>query len=150
MTDKTYTRAYNYCLYILSKRDYSEFQLRRKLKEKGYEEFTEEVVSKLHEHKYIQEDEYRRSRIKALIHKGYSAYYISQKLESEHLGTTKEFIEDIYQELQTSEQEQKQHLIQKKLRALDPKHEKTKEKIIRFLISKGHRASFSEIDLTEI
>ncbi len=141
-----FKKAYNYCIYLLSQRDYSERKLRLKLETKEYtHETIEEVITKLHQHKYIQEEEYARARIRALIHKGYSLYYISQKLAQERLEVENEVIQTLFDELGMTEEDQRQLLIQKKLRGLNPNDQKTKDKIMRYLISKGHRPNYSEL-----
>jgi regulatory protein len=143
------SKAYNYCIYLLSRQDYPEGKLRSKMREKGYDEQTrDEVIERLHEFGYIREEAYIRTRIKSLLNKGYSAYYITQKLSEENLNVTINEIEDLYVELDFNLNSSIEKLIEKKLRSLTKETDKQKkrEKIVRFLASKGHRIDFSVIE----
>ena len=146
---ENYQKAYNYCLFLLGRRDYLQSQLVSKMKQKGYSEETrQEVITRLNELNYIQEDKYIEARVKSLLLKNYSNYYIINKLSQNQDHIDQDKIEEIKSKLDLNEHEAIKNLILKKLRSLNSEDDmnKKKEKIIRFLASKGHRVDFSLID----
>ncbi|MAZ48744.1 MAG: hypothetical protein CME65_09280 [Halobacteriovoraceae bacterium] len=139
-----YKKAYNYCIFLLSKRDYSEFKISNKLKSRKHSsKIIQDVVDQLTEQGYLREDEYKKQRIKQFILKGCSNRYIIQKLGVEHLDCEEEDIENIREEQFLSTDDMIDKLIEKKLRGKDipegfEEKQKLKNKVLRFLISKGH------------
>lgn len=142
-------KAFDYALRILSQRDYSVFKMKEKLKLRDFSKSAiEATIQKLHSYNYLREDEYTRGRIKQLIVKGYANQYILKKLSLEELTAEESVIEDIRVSQELGTESQIVYLIDKKLRGLEIPSEfnlkmKLKDKIIRFLISKGY--SFEEI-----
>ena len=143
--EKTNKRCYNDAIKLLSRRDYSQYKMSQKLKEKGHcLETIEVTIEKLIDQNYLREDEYKRIRIKTLLVKGHSDYYIKQKCEQEHLQITDEDIEQIKEKYEFSNEQIIQDLVQKKIRGIQIPNNfeeklKIKNRIFRFLISKGHR-----------
>lgn len=140
--------AYNYAIFLLSKRDYSIHKIKLKLRSKQYEE--EEIlqaIDKLIQQNYLREEEYKRMRIKSLLIRGYSNSYIANKLEQEYLNSNDIEINTVRSEQEISTGNTISSLVQKKLRGkvipqeFDAKM-KLKNKILSFLASKGH--SFEE------
>ena len=142
--EEEFKKAYNYCIFLLSKRDYSEYKIKNKLKSRKHDpKVMEEVIAKLTEQGYLREEEYKRQRIKQFILKGLANRYILQKLAQEHLSAEEEEIEKIRNEQFLYADEMIDQLIQKKLRGKDIPEDfesklKLKNKVLRFLVSKGH------------
>lgn len=149
MTDD-FKKAYNYCIFLLSKRDYSRYKIRMKLKERKHTpEVIEETIEVLVEQNYLREEEYKRQRIKQLIYKGYANNYIIQKMAQEKLQVEVDEIEILREQNDASTESQIQYLIEKKLRGVELPEDyeskmKLKNKVTRFLISKGYQ--FAEIN----
>jgi regulatory protein len=137
-------KAYNYAIFLLSKRDYSIYKMRMKLRSREYEtEEIEETINKLIEQNYLREEEYKRMRIKTLLIKGYSNSYILRKLDQEKLETNNEAINALRESEHLDKEECINYLVEKKLRGKDIPTEfepkmKLKNKIMNFLASKGY------------
>lgn len=137
-------KAYNYAIFLLSKRDYSIYKMRMKLRSREYEtEEIEETINKLIEQNYLREEEYKRMRIKTLLIKGYSNSYIVRKLDQEKLETNNEAINALRESEHLDKEECINYLVEKKLRGKDIPTEfepkmKLKNKIMSFLASKGY------------
>lgn len=146
---ETLKKAYTYSIRLLSQRDYSVYKMKQKLKERQFEmEEIEIVIDKLIEQNYLREEEYKRMRIKQLVVKGFANQYILKKLEQEHLSGTNEEIESLRAEQDLSSSDQIIRLIEKKLRYKEIPTEfqakmKLKNKVLHFLVSKGHSLSDS-------
>lgn len=54
--DDFFKKSFNYCIYLLSRKDYSEKQLIDKLLSKGYESIS--TINKLKEYKYLDDSKY--------------------------------------------------------------------------------------------
>lgn len=135
-------RCYLAAIRLLARQDYSEYKLRKKLKEKKFiEEDIDKTIQEVIELNYLQEHEYRKARIRGFLRKGLADSFIFQKLAQEFCTTTQDEIDTIREEIGLSEQDQIQELLEKKLRGQNmedlPINEKAK--VIRFLSSKGHR-----------
>lgn len=136
--------AYNYAIFILSKRDYSIHKMRAKLKTRKYEEDEiNETIDKLIDKNFLREDEYKRLRIKSLLVKGFSNSYILRKLEQEHLLSSNEEIDIIRNDQQLGQEDGLNALVEKKLRGkvIPQDYEakmKLKNKVMNFLASKGY------------
>lgn len=147
--------AYNYSIYLLSKRDYSNHKLTQKLKTRKYsKENIEKVIQKVTDQGYLREEAYTTMRIKTLLYKGYANYFIKQKLAQEFLEVDDARIDQLRGENHISKDESINYLIDKKLRYKEiPKDKaeffKLKDKVIRFLISKGHDYSSAKSLLEE-
>lgn len=138
---RSFKRAYHYCIWLLSKRDYSRFKLARKLYEKKYTPYVDELLDFLEEARYLQEEQYIRTRIKTFMYKGQSQRNIINKLRAERLNVESHVIEEIFEEYRYTENNQLRELIHKKLRSKGVEALEDfnfKQKLIRFLLSKGH------------
>jgi regulatory protein len=139
MSSKT---AYSYLIRILSSRDFSEYKLREKLRERNYEQSEiEDAISEIKAKNFLREDNYIEARIKAFMHKGYSPSYIQQKLYQEHISATIELIETIFDEYSITCESQIQRLAAKKIGPRDNLDFDDQNKILRYLLSKGHELS---------
>ena len=136
--------AYNYAIFILSKRDYSIHKMREKLRSRKYEEQEiNETIDALIAKNFLREDEYKRMRIKSLLVKGFSNSYIIRKLEQEHLSADDNEVDIIRYDQQLKKEDGLNSLIEKKLRGkVIPKDfnakMKLKNKVMNFLASKGY------------
>ena len=145
----SYKKGLDYAVRILSSRDYSTYKLKQKLKSRGIDhDDTKKVIDQLLAWNYLREDEYIKQRIKQLIIKGHANSLILQKLEQEYLSSTETVINEIRSDQGLSSESQLDILIEKKLRhkEIPTDHDskmKLKNKVTRFLVSKGY--SFDEI-----
>ena len=141
-------KAYNYAIFLLSRRDYSIYKMKKKLQEKKYpDDVANSTIELLIEQNYLREEEYKRQRIKQLILKGYANGYIIQKLEQEKLFCEKEDLDAIRSQRHEMSTEQIIiSLIEKKLRTNEIPQDKRaqkklQDKVLRFLLSKGFHYS---------
>jgi len=142
-------KLYNYAIQLLSRQDYSEFKLKNKLRTRPDVLSAEihEVIEKLKESHLLREENYKRLFIRKWLVKGESESKIRARGKMEKLEIdTQDFI-STSQELGIESKDNITKLIEKKLRSknipVDYKEKlKIKDKILRFLISKGH--SFDE------
>lgn len=145
---------YTYCLDLLSRRAYSTFKLRRKLKQKKYPENEMEVVLKLlTAEKYLRDDLYAEARARTWIAKKYSAFQIKRKLQIEGLALSGEKMKEVFEESHQSEEDQVRELIEKqfkKLRTLPTDRReifRLKQKITAAVRQKGHNFSLIKAEL---
>lgn len=139
-------RIYNYCLHLLARQDYSEFKLKQKLRRSKKENLPEEIdeaIDKLKEKGLLKEESYRRLFIRKWIMKGESEKKIRMRGAQEKLTFNSEEFSLIETELGISEDDNLEKLIAKKLRCKDipvnaEEKFKLRDKVLRFLISKGH------------
>lgn len=143
------TRIYNYSIHLLARQDYSEFKLRRKLRSKkdNLPHEVEEVLAKLKEKGLLREEAYRRLFIRKWMMKGESEQKIRQRGSMEKLTFEEDEFIKVEKELGFSDEDSLEKLITKKLRSKEIPTEyleksKLRDKVLRFLISKGH--SFDE------
>lgn len=138
-------RIYNYSIHLLARQDYSEFKLRQKLRSKkdNLPHEVDEVIEKLREKGLLREEAYRRLFIRKWMIKGEGEDKIRKRGSMEKLVFEDGEFEAISQELGFTDDDSIEKLIQKKLRMkdipTDPKEKfKLRDKVLRFLISKGH------------
>lgn len=128
-------KAYDYALRLLSIKDYSEAQLKKKLKEYYYSEATiNRILEKMKFYGMINDERYAEKYIHDSLNiKKVGRRKIAFDLKSKGIpdSITKEM--DIDEE---TEFENAAFLAEKKLKSLK-KDEKQKEKLYRYLISKG-------------
>ena len=146
MEEKTeFKRCYNDAIKLISRRDYSSYKITQKLLSKNYDQSTiDETIDKLVDQNYLREEEYKRIRIKILLTKGHSNSYIKQKCDQEKLKVADEDIQVIKDLYEFNDQKMIEELILKKTRYVDiplghEQKQKLKNKVCRFLISKGYR-----------
>jgi regulatory protein len=74
------SKILNYCLNILSKKDYTEYEIRTKLRKKFNNENIEDIIKYLKEYNYINDNRYTNNFIERKFKAGYGQYYIVKKL----------------------------------------------------------------------
>jgi SOS response regulatory protein OraA/RecX len=138
-------RIYNYSIHLLARQDYSEYKLKQKLRSKkdNLPHEIDEVILKLKEKGLLREEAYRRLFIRKWMIKGEGEDKIRKRGAMEKLVFEEGEFEAIAAELGFTDDDSIEKLIQKKLRMKDiPKDPKEKfklrDKVLRFLISKGH------------
>lgn len=91
-------RAYNCAVSLLSRRDHSEKELLRKLKEKGYSEGAEAAVERLKQGGYVDDEHFCRLFASELVRlKGYGKRRIEQELYLK--GVDREIIGSVLDEI---------------------------------------------------
>ena len=138
-------RIYNYSIHLLARQDYSEYKLKQKLRSKkdNLPHEVDEVLAKLKEKGLLREEAYRRLFIRKWMIKGEGEDKIRKRGAMEKLVFEDDEFETISRELGFTDDDSIEKLIQKKLRMKDiprdPKEKfKLRDKVMRFLISKGH------------
>lgn len=138
-------RIYNYSIHLLARQDYSEFKLRRKLRSKkdNLPHEVEEVLETLKAKGLLREESYRRLFIRKWMMKGEAEDKIRKRGAMEKLAFEDDEFRNVERELGFTDDESIEKLIQKKLRSKEiPKDftekNKLRDKVLRFLISKGH------------
>jgi regulatory protein len=140
-------QAYSYLVRILSSRDFSEYKLREKLRERNYPpDEIDEAINEVKAKNFLREDNYIEARIKAFMNKGYSPDYIQQKLFQEHLKVSYELIQSVFDEYNITTEIQIKRLTSKKIgtnHVSDYLDFDNQNKVLRYLLSKGHELSES-------
>jgi SOS response regulatory protein OraA/RecX len=138
-------RIYNYSIHLLARQDYSAFKLRQKLRSKkdNPPHEVEEIIETLKSRGLLKEENYKRLFIRKWMIKGESANKIRQRGSLEKLEFSDDDFKNAGLELGFEDQDSLKKLIDKKLRSkvIPREYEerlKLKNKMIRFLISKGH------------
>lgn len=145
------TKAYSYIVKLLSSRDYSEYKIREKLKLKEFPAIEiEDALNEIKSRGFLRDTVYNESRIRSLMNKNYSPNYILQKLNQEHLDTNIEQIVDVFNENQVSSLDQIELLIKKKIQRNTEFDFDGQNKILRYLLSKGHELDESRKCLNTI
>lgn len=138
-------RIFNYCVHLLARQDYSEYKLRQKLRSKpqNLPHMIDEVMVKLKEKGLLRDESYRRLFIRKWMMKGEAEDKIRKRGSMEKLTFEAGEFEQCARELGFTDDESIEKLIAKKLRSREiPKDSaeryKLRDKVLRFLISKGH------------
>ena len=147
--------AYNHSIRLLARKDYSRYKMENKLREKGFERsIITDVIDELVEKKYLREELYIESRVKGLIRKGWSNEKVIRHLEQEKCSVTSSKIDEIIGESGINTDEILIHQIQKKWghgflteELTWEQKQKKKDKVLRYLVSKGHQFSESKAAL---
>lgn len=130
-------KLYNYSIYLLGRRDYSVKELKKKFKEKEYEESdVKEVLDYLIEHEYQSDEKFARSFINSKLNAKIGFSKIKSLLIYEK-GIDKELAENILETIDNNELENIMSILSTKYRNKDLKDFKEKNKAFRFLVSKG-------------
>lgn len=126
-------------------RDYSEFKLREKLREKGYpQEIATATIEEMKKFGFIKEEYYRQSKIKMRLKQGKAARFIREELKQEKIIVTDEHLEEALLDLNLSQENILQDLLLKKTRNVDlaaldfEAKQKFERKIIGNLVRLGH------------
>ncbi len=138
-------RIYNYSIHLLARQDYSEYKLRQKLRSKkdNLPHEVDEVLAALKERGLLREESYRRLFIRKWMLKGESEDKIRKRGAREKLEFTEGEFKLCSRELGISDEDSLEKLVAKKLRSKeiprDPAEKyKLRDKVLRYLISKGH------------
>lgn len=138
-------RIYNYSIHLLARQDYSEFKLRRKLRSKkdNLPHEVDEVLEALKGKGLLREESYRRLFIRKWMMKGEAEDKIRKRGAQEKLTFEAEEFINVEKELGFSDDDSLEKLIHKKLRSKEIPQDfasknKLRDKVLRFLISKGH------------
>ena len=149
-------RIYNYSIHLLARQDYSEFKLKQKLRSKkqNLPHEIDEVLLALKEKGLLKEANYRRLFIRKWMMKGESEIKIKKRGGMEKLQFETEEFRAIEIELGFTDDDSIDKLINKKLRAKEipsdyAEKRKLQDKVLRFLISKGHSFEESKKALTK-
>lgn len=138
------SKLYNYSIYLLGRRDYSIKELKKKFKDKEYDESdVEEVLDYLIKNEYHSEERFTRSFINQKINAKIGFSKIKSLLIFDK-GVDKDLVENIMCEFESNDLENIKKLIDVKYRNKDLKDFKEKNKAFRFLVSKGF--SFDDIN----
>lgn len=138
------SKLYNYSIYLLGRKDYFVKELKRKFKEKGYEE--EDVIIVLDyliENGYQSDEKFARSFVVQKINAKIGFSKIKSLLVFEK-GVDRDIVENIMCEFESTDLENIKKLVDIKYRNKDLKDFKEKNKAFRFLVSKGF--SFEDIN----
>lgn len=148
--EQKYT-AINYVLYLLSKRDYSEQQLRQKLIQKEYsDEEIEQAVEKAKAHQWLNEERFCASFIRYRSQQGIGPRRLKQELRQKGVADWL-----INQELDNAESEEGIDWFELAESVFEKKRPRTwdlkaKQKMWRFMISRGfsndHFSHLMEMD----
>lgn len=140
---KNKSSAYQYCLFLLSGQDYSEYKIRQKLRQKQYEATEiEETIAKLSEKNYLREEEYKRLLARKLMRKGKADGLIRRQVEQEKLSISAQELTELRDEVGLSKEDALAQLVKKKMRGKAwssdrEERQKQQEKVYRFLLSRG-------------
>ncbi|TNF25224.1 MAG: hypothetical protein EP319_16755 [Deltaproteobacteria bacterium] len=151
----SHKEAYSHAIRLLARKDYSRHKMEKKLIEKGFDRaLAKEVVSELIEKRFLREELYVESRVKGLIRKGWSYEKVIHHLEQEKCPIDSSMIDEIIGESGIDTDEILMHQIQKKWGSqlfgeelTFEQKQKKKEKVLRYLVSKGHHFSESKAAL---
>lgn len=136
---KEYTASslYNYGLFLLSKREYSEKQISDKMFTKTEnQKLVEEAIAKLKDYGYLSDNRKAQSIIRTYAKKE-NGHKIIQRLKL--AGISQNTIEENYEKSSVDEQQNTcSALLTRKFRFFE---EEKKDKYIRFLLSKGFEYS---------
>ena len=149
-------RIYNYSIHLLARQDYSEFKLKQKLRSKkdNLPHEVDEVIETLKSRGLLREENYRRLFIRKWMIKGEAEDKIRKRGALEKLEFTVEEFRQAEEELGFTDQDSVEKLIAKKLRSKEiptdfTEKQKLKDKVLRFLISKGHDYSEAKTHLNK-
>lgn len=137
-------KIYNYCINILSKRDYSEQKITEKILSKGLDEVeSEEIIQKLKTENFLNPKRYLTEKTETLAKKGFSLQYIQEKLQQENIALSTEEIQDIVDSDSINIQAIIKDMLDKKLSDyINRKSNLTEQQLIAkammFLSSKGY------------
>ncbi len=128
-------RLHTYGLWLLSRRDYTTFEMTQKMKTyQPDEKIIEEAVDKLVKLGYINDERRATSLLNSYIKKE-SAYKIKRRLSEK--GVSKEIIEEVIQENinEDTEIEMAKKMLLKKFKSYDPE---SKQRYASYLAGRGY------------
>lgn len=116
-------KCLSYCLRIVSMRDYSEFKLKEKLRERGYPaEIVTNSIEEMKKFGYMKEENYRQAKIKMRFRQGKSSRLIIEELKQEKITVTNLHIEEALSDLNLSEDVILKTIIHKKIKNAELKN----------------------------
>ena len=142
-------QALNVAVRLLTRRDHTRYEIRQKLKQRGFS--SDEIlaaVSECERLNYIDDERTARVYIGQLVRKGFGFRRIAIELKKK--GLQGKSIEDILEQLQTEidEREIARRVLQKKIKSFEREadQKKRRDKIYRFLDYRGFsRSLISEL-----
>lgn len=139
MDNELNSKLLNYGIWLLSRKEYSEKEIREKFIKKEYESNDiEEVLNYLKERKYLSDERFAESYVRYGLNNKWGLGKIKQKILYEK-GISKEILNVILDELNIDESENIKSIINSKYRRLDLDDPKNKQKVFRGLSSKGFK-----------
>ncbi len=144
-----YQQAMNTAVRMLTRRDHTRYEIRQKLKQRGFSSGAIRVaIEECERLNYIDDDKTARIYIGQLVRRGFGFRRIAIELKKK--GLQGQHIEDILhqQQVEIDEREIARRVLQKKLKSFereaDPK--KIRDKLYRFLVYRGfNRSIISEL-----
>jgi len=142
MKKNIYEKIFSKALNLLVRKDYSCYEIQKKLREKfpEYIEKIEKVIQELKKHKYLDDVRFTENFLRYRREISPKGRFMLQK-ELSQKGIHEEIREKILMENFSEEEEKSdaKRLIEKKLKTFPPKLEnyKKKEKLFRFLAGRG-------------
>jgi regulatory protein len=125
---------------ILARREHSESELKRKLKQNGYTpDEIAPTLTTLREMNYLSDERFARVYLKSLVQSSFGMRRIQNKFKEKGLVWDAELYSEVLLDLGILPDNQITHWIEKKSRMLKPNEtrEKKFQKLITFLIGKG-------------
>jgi regulatory protein len=136
--------AFDCALRLLSLRDHAEAELRRKLREKGYQEGVEESIVRLKELRYLDDARFARSFAESSLRNG-RGFGVRLKMELSRRGVAEPVIRQALAELdeEYGEQAVLAQTIERRFGSFDAQTatDKEKRKVISYLQRKGFTLS---------
>jgi regulatory protein len=130
-----FNELYAYALDVLSRREISQKSLLRRLIAKGGAEFADQVIERLLSKGWLSDRRFSECYLRARTNRGFGPLAIKQKLQLE--GVPSSLIAEIIEESEINWQAELDKLIAKKLSKSFSSSPQAKEKLARFLISRG-------------
>lgn len=139
MENELNSKLLNYGIWLLSRKEYSEKEIRDKCIKKEYDvKDIQEVIDYLKERKYISDERFTESYIRYGLNNKWGLGKIKQKIMYEK-GISKELLNTILENFDIDETENIKNIINSKYRKLDLSDPKNKQKVFRGLASKGFK-----------
>lgn len=153
LKDYVLKRAKLKAMELLNMKDYTEYELRMKLKKDLYPAaLIDSAVDYVRSYHYIDDERYTRNYL-AYHSQGQSRQMIRQKLQQK--GIASQIIDQCMDETQIDEISLIENLLMSKYKNIDFRDRKTKEKAMSFLLRKGFqysdiRSVFCKIDRNDL
>ncbi|HHY77268.1 MAG TPA: regulatory protein RecX [Clostridiales bacterium] len=130
--------AYNYCIKLLSIKDRTTAELRKKLKEKMFpDDIIGETLNKLTDYGYINDERFTENWIKSKANQsGISKKYMYNKLLQK--GIEKELIDNVFKKINIDDYVSAFIFAQKKIKLLNDDDKTKKNKLFTILARKGY------------
>ncbi|HHE9089725.1 TPA: recombination regulator RecX [Haemophilus influenzae] len=133
--------AFNYIVNLLSRREYSEFELRNKMQEKNFsEEEIDEVLSRCQAKNWQSDRRFSENYLNSRAQKGYGVGRIRQELR-QLKGVSSDIIDEVLMESEIDWYEMAENLLRKKFPNYNEQQTpKMKQKIWQYMLSHGFRS----------